>query len=138
MGADPEQILDLAALCGRGAIALQSASSQVVRCASEIRWQGPAADRFHDELTTEQRTVTQLAQRLQVIRAALIRHAAWLEERHATLRRLEVRIRTWATAHPASTTLPGPNASLIARFPATLDAEWDTLATRLRSAGAVF
>lgn len=138
MGADPEQILELAALCGRGATALQSASTEVVRRASEIRWQGPAADRFHDELTTEQRTVTQLAQRLQLIRSALIRHAAWLEERHAALRRLESRIRAWATAHPATTALPGPNASLIVRFPAALDAEWDTLATRLRAAGAVF
>jgi len=138
VGADPHQILDLAALCGRGALALQSASAEVVRCSAEIRWQGPAADRFHDELTTEQRTITQLAQRLQVIRTALLRHAAWLEERHAALRRVELRIRAWAVAHPATSTLPGPNASLIVRYPAPLDAEWDALATRLRSAGAVF
>ena len=138
MGADPQQLLDLAALCGRGAVALQSANHEVVRCASEIRWQGPAADRFHDELASERRSITAITDRLQTIRSALLRHAAWVEERHAALRRLETRIRSWAMAHPAGSTVPGPTAAIIGHYPAPLDAEWEALARRLRSAGAVF
>ena len=138
MSADPNQIRHLAQLCSAGVDAIVGSSRDLHTAASRAAWQGPAADRFRNELVAEVRSADRILGGLADVGRALDRHADWVEERHRLLRQLERRIRAWAVVHPPVSIAPGPNALLIGPFPASLDPRWMTIAADLRRAGAVF
>jgi len=138
MEPDPNQIRRLARLCGAGTDAVGRHSHDLCAATANIRWRGPAADRFREELASEHATLVRLTQEILSLGNSLSAHADWVEERDRLLRGLEVRIRGWAAAHPVTSPLPGVNASVLGQFPPPLDPRWEALAVNLRRAGAVF
>lgn len=138
MEPDPNQIRRLARLCGAGTDAIARASHDLCATSANISWQGPAADRFHEELLSEHAVIVRLTQELVSLGSSLSAHANWVEERIRVLRGLEIRIRAWAAAHPIASPLPGVDASVLGPFPPPLDPRWEDLAVLLRRVGAVF
>ena len=106
-----------------------------------LGWAGNRASRFRADSQASSQELQRLACLLRSASANFDRHADWIEQREAEMRRLEYRVRTWAVEHPAGAAVLNPtepDAACIGWFPPTLDPEWENLAARLRRLGASF
>jgi hypothetical protein len=123
----------------RGADRLHEMGEAEVRWYAQTSWKGPRADKARRMAEERRDRFRRTAAEMHQMSDELRRHATWIREREAHLRRLETRIRRWAAAHPPRPDLPGrPDASLIRVWPGPYSDDWERLAARLRANGAVF
>lgn len=129
----------------RLAIAYQRAAHQLFRVGEEADqrlrdalWRSPAASHMQRRAEVYQRLCRYKADEMQSMAQDLRRHALWIRQTEAELRRLEQRIRAWASAHPPRPDSPGPDARIIRWWPPPLDFAWQDLASQLRRHGVAF
>lgn len=120
-------------------IARDSATDLRRRLAA-THWLGNTATRVLGEITKNCADLDRAADELDQAVHQIERHIAWAEQQRSELATLERRIRAWMSANPAGSGAESgkPDASIVGALPPRYHANWRTLASRLRRAGATF
>lgn len=132
------EVEDLAARLRSDAAELQQLHQQAMNELNSVEWRGRRADRARAAAREGSVEVDRQAAELNRLSSVLNAHADWIRATQRELRNLEDRIRRWAASHPPDPNRPGPDSSLVGRFPGDCDPEWRQLARRLEGHGARF
>ncbi len=135
---DPEAVQRLADLYRREAKQIDGVSASAVQALADLEWVGRRATSTRYRARRRHGEVVAQVAELRSLARSLDAHAQWMRTTIEELRSLEQRIRHWASTHPPSPERVGPDSSLIGVYPPDCSFEWRRVASRLRSAGAVF